>query len=111
RALSEQLSQRGTTLTPIMHRASRTRALRALGVGLVTLALLLWAAPTLSDGLLAIRRPIAAWRGTLVPPLRFSNLPPEMLRGESMRIAIEARGRRHVQLSVRSTGEGWRELT
>ncbi len=51
RALVDQLSSRGPTLTPIMHRIGRTRALRALGIALVTLALLLWAAPTLSDGL------------------------------------------------------------
>ena len=111
RTLSEQLSTRGSTLTPKMHRASRTRAGRAVAVALVTLALLLWAAPSLNDGLLAIRRPIAAWRGTLVPPLRFRNLPSEMLRGETLRIAVEAEGRRHVRLNVRSTGEGWRELT
>lgn len=111
RSLSEHLSRRGQTLAPQMQRAGRNRAVRALGVAVLTLALLLWAAPTLNDGLLAIRRPIAAWRGTLVPALRFRDLPREMLRGESMRIVVEARGRRHVTLTARSTGEGWRELS
>lgn len=109
RRLAAQLSNRGSTLAPRLQRSGRLRAARALGVAAVTLALSLWAAPSLSDGLLAIRRPIAAWRGTLLPPLRFSNLPPELMRGESIRLALEARGRRHVDLSVRATGEGWRD--
>lgn len=111
RALVTQLSDRGPTLAPQLQRTSRRRALQALGIAVVTLALLLWAAPSLNDGLLAIRRPIAAWRGTLVPPLRFKDLPSELLRGESLRIAVEARGRREVQLSTRSTGEGWRQAS
>jgi len=111
RLLVRQLADRGTTLAPRMQRTSRMRAARALGVATVTLALLLWAAPTLNDGLLAIRRPIAAWRGTLVPPLHFQNLPAELLRGESIRIAIEARGRRQVHLSARTPGEGWRAMS
>lgn len=111
RTLAATLSDRGATLTPALQRAGRARASRALGVAVVTLALLLWAAPTLSDGLLAIRRPIAAWRGTLVPALAFRNLPVELLRGESVRIVVEARGRRRLHLSSRSTGEGWRSAT
>ncbi|HEY8174563.1 MAG TPA: hypothetical protein VIF32_02630 [Gemmatimonadaceae bacterium] len=108
RALVAKLSGRGSMLAPRLQRSSRTRALQALGVAAVTLALLLWAAPTLSDGLLAIRRPIAAWRGTLVPPLHFKDLPSALLRGESLRVKVEARGRRRLHLSARATGEGWR---
>jgi hypothetical protein len=108
RALVAKLSGRGSMLAPRLQRSSRTRALQALGVAAVTLALLLWAEPTLSDGLLAIRRPIAAWRGTLVPPLHFKDLPSELLRGESLRVKVEARGRRRLHLSARATGEGWR---
>jgi hypothetical protein len=77
---------------------------------MVTLALLLLAAPTLSDGLQAIRRPIAAWRGTLIPALQFRDLPSELLRGESIRIAVDARGRRNIHLATRVTGEGWRAM-
>ncbi|MEX2180250.1 MAG: hypothetical protein WD801_16155 [Gemmatimonadaceae bacterium] len=111
RALAAQLAGRGPRLAPAMQRASRLRALRALGVAVVTLALLLGAAPWLSDGLLAIRHPIAAWRGTLIPALRFADLPDELLRGESLRIVIEAGGRRTLQLRSRATGEGWRDMT
>ena len=111
RALSEQLRTRGALLAPRLRRTSRTRAVRAFGIALATLALLLWAAPTLNDGLLAIRRPIAAWRGTLVPALQFRNLPDELLRGELLRISVGAAGRRRLQLSSRATGEGWRTAT
>lgn len=107
RALSGQLSNRGPSLAPAMQRSSRARATQTLVVAGVTLALLLWAAPSLSDGLLAIRRPIAAWRGTLVPALRFRGLPGELLRGGALRIDVEARGRRSLMLSTRTTGEGW----
>jgi hypothetical protein len=108
RSLVARLSGRGATLAPELQRSSRVRAFRAVGVAAVTLALLLWAAPALNDGLLAIRRPIAAWRGTLVPPLHFKDLPSELLRGESLRVKVEARGRRRLHLSARATGEGWR---
>ena len=111
RRLSEQLRARGGLLAPRLRRSSRNRATRAFGVALATLALLLWAAPTLNDGLLAIRRPIAAWRGTLLPALSFRNLPDELLRGESLRISVQAPGRRKLQLSARATGEGWRTST
>ena len=109
RVLSEQLTARGPMLAPQLRRTSRNRAVRAFGVALVTLALLLWAAPTLNDGLLAIRRPIAAWRGTLLPALAFRDLPPELLRGESIRVSVNAQGRRKVELRTRATGEGWRD--
>jgi hypothetical protein len=111
RALVARLSGRSAPLAPRLQRTSRTRALRALGIAAVTLALLLWAAPTLNDGLLAIRRPLAAWRGTLVPPLHFKGLPSELLRGESLRIKVEAKGRRRLRLSTRATGEGWRNAS
>src|SRR5688500_11246517 len=111
RALSDQLRTRGSLLAPHLRRTSRNRAVRTFGVALATLALLLWAAPTLNDGLLAIRRPIAAWRGTLVPALQFRSLPDELLRGESLRMSVQATGRRRLQLSSRATGEGWRTAT
>ncbi|HEU4993208.1 MAG TPA: hypothetical protein VFT29_00225 [Gemmatimonadaceae bacterium] len=111
RALADRLSGRGTSLAPQLYTSSRNRAARTTGIAAVTIGLLLWAAPALNDGLLAIRRPIAAWRGTLVPALQFRNLPSELLRGESVRIIVEARGRRNIQLGTRTTGEGWRDVT
>src|SRR5262245_29700168 len=71
RALADHLSARGPSLAPELYTSSRNRAARTLGIAVVTLGLLMLAAPALNDGLLAIRRPIAAWRGTLVPELQF----------------------------------------
>ena len=105
--LATRLSTRGPMLAPALLGASRRRATQTLAVALVTLGLLLWAAPAVSDGLMAIRRPIAAWRGTLVPSLRFRGLPTELLRGEALRVDVEAGGRRALTLTSRSTGEGW----
>ncbi len=111
RTLASKLSGRGPTLAPHLRRASRNRAALAAGVALGTLALLLLAAPSLNDGLLAIRSPIAVWRGSLIPALAFRGLPVELLRGESIRVAVEARGRRAVRLASRVTGEGWRDAS
>jgi len=109
RTLAATLSQRGPTLAPQLRRSSRARAMRTIAVAAATLALLLWASPALNDGLMAIRRPIAAWRGTLVPRLAFRDLPAELLRGEALRVKVEAKGRRRLHLSARATGEGWRD--
>ena len=109
--LAERLSAgTGPTLVPTLQRSSRLDAMRLAGVAVVTLALLLVAAPSLSDGLLAIRRPIAAWKGTLLPALAFRGLPSELLRGEPLTVTVDAAGRRELELSVRSTGEGWRTV-
>ena len=109
-SLARQLAGRGPALAPAMRRSTGMRAARAIAIALVTLALSLWMAPSLSDGLLAIRSPIAAWRGTLVPVLAFRDLPTELLRGESLDVLVEARGRRRLALSARATGEGWRDM-
>jgi hypothetical protein len=108
KVLATTLADRGPRLAPELFGSGKRRALRALAVAGVTLALLLAAAPSLNDGLLAIRRPMAAWRGTLIPALTFRDLPTELLRGEPLSVTIEARGRRRLDLSSRSTGEGWR---
>ena len=111
RALADKLGGKGPSLAPHLYGRGQRRAARGLVVAGVTLALLLWAAPSLNDGLLAIRSPIAAWRGTLVPALAFRALPTELLRGESLRIQVDAKGRRNLELATRSTGEGWRRVT
>jgi len=110
-SMATRLENRGPMLAPALVRASRARATQALAVAGTTLALLLLAAPSLNDGLLAIRRPIAAWRGTLIPALRFRDLPTDLLRGEVLRVTIEADGRRTLVLASRTTGEGWQSTS
>lgn len=111
RMLVHRLGEGGSALAPTLRRSGQMRAVRAVVIAGITLALLGGAAPSLSDGLLAIRRPIAAWTGTLLPPLAFENLPAELLRGEALQLAVSSPGRRSIQLSVRAVGEGWRRLT
>jgi hypothetical protein len=106
-AMAGKLEQVGPTLAPQLLKTRRSHAMQVSAVALVTLALLLWAAPSLSDGLLAIRRPFAAWSGSLVPALSFKSLPKDLLRGEPLRIQVEAAGRRTIVLTSRTTGEGW----
>lgn len=106
--LARQLERRSpAALAPHSRVVARRRAAQALAVGLVTAGLLLWLAPSLGDGLLAVRRPVAAWRGTLLPPLAFRDLPGAVLRGEHLVVQVAAPGRRQVHLSMRSPGEGW----
>jgi hypothetical protein len=107
RAMAGKLETLGPTLAPALLRSRQTRAAQVSGVAFVTLALLLWAAPSLSDGLLAIRRPFAAWSGSLIPALSFESLPSDLLRGEVLHVRIAAAGRRTLTLSSRATGEGW----
>ena len=111
RQMAGRLESRGAMLAPALLRTRRGLAVQVSAVAAVTLALLLWAAPSLSDGLMAIRRPFAAWSGALVPPLAFRNLPADLLRGEALRVVVEAAGRRSLTLSSRATGEGWQTTT
>ena len=110
RLMAGHLEGRGPTLAPALLRSRRTRAAQVSAVAVVTLAMLLGAAPSLSDGLLAIRRPFAAWIGSLVPPLAFKGLPTDLLRGETLRVQIAASGRRSLTLTSRTTGEGWQTV-
>src|SRR5206468_2901226 len=77
-------------------RRLRTRATRA------------WVAPAYNDGLLAILRPVRAWNGTLLPRIAFVDLPPAVLRGETMRLGILAPRRTSLTLWQRIPGEAWK---
>jgi hypothetical protein len=67
-----------------------------------------WTAPTFNDGMAAIIRPVHAWQGTLLPKIAFRNLPTMVLRGEMLRLDIDAAQRSVVTLSQRMPGEGWK---
>jgi hypothetical protein len=110
-AIAGKLASRGPTLAPALLKSRRDRALQVSAVAAVTMAMLLIAAPSLSDGLLAIRRPFAAWTGSLLPTLAFKDLPSDLLRGEALRVRVEASGRRSLTLTSRTTGEGWQTTT
>ncbi|MDB4875702.1 MAG: hypothetical protein JWM41_2148 [Gemmatimonadetes bacterium] len=110
-AVSEQLAPAGPRLVPAEQRAVRRGAMQAAVAAAIALAALLFAAPNFNDGLLAILRPVQAWKGTLLPRLSFANLPPAVLRGETMRLQVAAPRRGTVMLSQRVPGEAWTTQT
>jgi hypothetical protein len=67
--------------------------------------------PVFGDGLLALLLPVKAWNGTLLPKLEFRGLPRQVMRGEELKLEINAPRRSQVTLSQRTTGEGWRTTT
>jgi hypothetical protein len=99
------------SLVPRYHATARQRLLRVRVAALLTAVLLVVVAPVWSDGLLAVLRPVSAWRGTLLAPLRFERLPEVVMRGDTIHVRIAAAGRSTVQLQSRVTGEGWRRQT
>ena len=105
--LSARLGRAHATLLPAARGSARRRLLQ-LGVVAIAAAVLLGAlAPTFGDGLRAVMRPVDAWRGTLLPAIRFEDLPTAVVRGEALRLRIAAAGRHAIVLKERATGEGW----
>ncbi|MHB1864524.1 MAG: hypothetical protein ACYCVL_16375, partial [Gemmatimonadaceae bacterium] len=107
----ESLRPSGDTLAPVLRRHARARALRVAAVAAITGVLLGVVAPLRSDGLMAILRPVSAWRGTLLAPLAFVRLPAVVMRNDTVRVTIAAPGRATVELQDRATGEGWTRRT
>jgi hypothetical protein len=110
-AVGERLAPAGPRLAPAEHRAVGRGLMRAGIAAVIAIAALLFAAPNFNDGLLAILRPVSAWKGTLLPRLTFANLPPAVLRGETMRLQVAAARRGTVTLSQRIPGEAWTTQT
>ena len=110
-SLGARLGRGGATLAPQLQRRARHGVVRALTAAVVTAAALLGiVAPVFDDGLLALLRPVSAWKGTLLPRLGFVDLPSVVVRNEPLRIHVRAPGRATVTLHVRSPGEGWRTM-
>lgn len=110
-AVSDRLAPAGPRLAPAEQRAVRRGAVQATTIALVAVAALSLAGPRFNDGLLAIFKPVRAWKGTLLPPISFANLPPAVLRGETLRLQIAATRRGTVMLSQRIPGEAWATQT
>src|SRR5262245_49476572 len=110
-AVSKKLAPVGPRLAPGQQRSVRRGAAQSvIGAG-VAMAALGFAAPQFNDGLLAIMKPMSAWGGTLLPPLTFTNLPPVVLRGETLRLQVAAERRATVTLAQRAPGEAWSTQT
>ncbi len=109
--LSERLGPKAGKLAVGERRLVRRGAAQATGAATMAVAALVFAVPNFNDGMLAILEPVSAWKGTLLPHLAFENLPPDVLRGETVRIRINAPRRTSVSLSQRVPGEAWRTQT
>src|SRR5207244_10295807 len=112
RRAAENLSARlernqPATLLPAARGRARQRLMRLSLVALVAAVSLGALAPSFGDGLRAVIRPVDAWRGTLLPAIRFEDLPSAVVRGEALRLRIAAPGRHALALEERVTGEGW----
>jgi len=98
-------------LAPALAQRS-TRALGIAGVGAaVTMVALSFSARGSRDGFAAVVNPIAAWRGTLLPPLGFDRLPASVPRGMPLVVRVEAAGRKTIVVSHRAAGEAWHDTT
>lgn len=96
-------------LAPALRGRLGRRVLTSGGAALAGALLLLALSGFRPDGARALAHPLRAWRGTLLPPLGFENLPPIVLRGERLRVRIRADGRDRIVLRDRATGAAWRE--
>ena len=109
-AMATRLAPAGARLAPRTRRGAARVVLQAgLAAGVAVLALGA-VRPAFSDGLRAIISPVHAWRGTLLAPIAFRDLPSHVVRGESLTLDVDAPGRSAITVSARATGEGWRTV-
>lgn len=106
RRMAETLGTAPGSLAPMARRRALHRALGAAAVMLLGVGLLTAARSVRPDGWHALLHPVRAWNGSLLPPLRIG-APTEALRGESIRVVVDAPSRATVTLARRVTGTGW----
>src|SRR5206468_3595444 len=100
-----------SSLAPAMRRISSRRAIAGAGAALAAILMLVSATPLFGDGLRAVLRPIAAWKGTLLAAPVIQGAPEDLLRGSPLHLTVRAPGRRVIYLSTRQTGDAWRTDT
>jgi hypothetical protein len=106
--LSDRLSSKAGKLAVGERRLVRRSAAQATGAATVAAAALAFAVPSFNDGMSAIMQPVRAWNGTLLPRLSFDNLPPDVLRGEMVRIRVTRTGARYRSRSASRAKPGRR---
>ena len=107
--LASELGRAKRPLAPAMQgRATRWSILSAI-VAIGSLASVAVARDVAPDGWRAMRHPLMAWSGDLLPPLIILDPPTHVLRGEEVRLNVAAPERRVVQLHARATGRPWNE--
>ena len=107
--LASELARIRRPLAPAMQgRATRWSILSAV-VAIGSLATVAVARDVAPDGWRAMRHPVKAWSGDLLPPLVILDPPSHVLRGEAVKLSVAAPERRMVQLHTRATGRPWTE--
>src|SRR5579885_1653091 len=69
--LGEQLEPAGPRLAPHEARTIRRGVFQATSAATVAVAALAFVVPNFNDGVLAVMRPVSAWKGTLLPRITF----------------------------------------
>ena len=110
-SIAARLSGSGPVLAPSLRRRTERGVFLAASAALGAVLLSGAAYRASPGGWRAMLHPVQAWQGTLLSPLSFGNAPTAVLRGEPVRLAVSARGRRTVTLHVRATGSEWTEQT
>jgi hypothetical protein len=109
--LASHLSRAKRPLAPAMQRhATRWSVVSAL-IAVASLATVAVARDVAPDGWRAMRHPVRAWSGDLLPPLVILDPPTHVLRGEEVRLNVAAPERRILVLHARATGRPWNEQT
>ena len=110
-ALGASLASHPGALAPAMLRGAVVTGAGAIVSAILALVLLGGARRNAPDGWRAMRHPVGAWTGALVPPLRIVDPPREVMRGDSLRLRILAPSRRTIAFHTRATGAPWSERT
>ena len=109
--LASQLGRVRRPLAPAMQgRAARVSAVCGV-IAIGSLAGVGVARDASPDGWRAMRHPLRAWTGELLPPLVILDPPSHVLRGEEVRLSVAAPERRTLVLHSRATGRPWSEQT
>jgi hypothetical protein len=107
--LATELAAHGPApLAPALHRSVGRLALAGAAVAGLGVTVVAATAGSTRDGFAAVLHPADAWRGTLLPPIRFDRVPAAVVRGEQLRLQLRAPGRRAVTVAHRQTGRAWR---
>ncbi|MDB4910664.1 MAG: hypothetical protein JWO39_1487, partial [Gemmatimonadetes bacterium] len=110
-ALGATLASHPGALAPAMLRGAVITGAGAFVCAMLALVLLGGARRNSPDGWRAMRHPVGAWTGALVPPLSIVDPPREVMRGDSLRLRILAPSRRTIEFHTRATGAPWSART
>ena len=109
--IGSTLASHPGALAPAMLRGAMVTSIGAAVCALLALVMLGGARRNAPDGWRAMRHPVGAWTGALIPPMRIADAPSEVMRGDSLRLHIVAPSRRTIAFRSRATGAPWSERT